>query len=71
MAIVNEDPAMVKFLLDNEADYHQRCCGNFFTPNDQKLSRKDNVDHEWFDVNKKTNYEGFVTHSCHYATSVT
>ena len=61
MAIVNEDPAMVKFFLDMGADFHQRCCGNFFTPDDQKLSRRDSLEHEWFDVCLKTNYAGFVT----------
>lgn len=60
MAIVIEDPSMVKFLLDKGADYHQRCCGNFFTPDDQKDSRTDSLDHEWVDVCQKTNYEGHV-----------
>ena len=60
MAIVNEDPAMVKFLLDvpSHADVHQRCCGNFFTPHDQKSSRRNSDQHEWFDVTTNTNYEG-------------
>ncbi len=58
MGIVNEDPAMVKFLLDNGADYHQRACGNFFTPDDQKNKRKDSFDHEWFDLPIETNYVG-------------
>lgn len=58
IAIVNEDPAMVKFLLDHGADYHARACGNFFCPDDQKDSRKDSLDHEWVDVCEKTNYEG-------------
>ena len=60
MAIVNEDPCMVKFLLDKGIDYHQRCYGNFFTPDDQKDSRTDSMDHEWVDVCQKTNYEGLV-----------
>ncbi|KAK3576060.1 hypothetical protein CHS0354_018329 [Potamilus streckersoni] len=60
MAIVNEDPAMVKFLLDKGADYHCRCCGKFFCPDDQKESRMDNQDHEWVDLCEKTNYEGYV-----------
>ncbi|WAR30971.1 TRPV6-like protein [Mya arenaria] len=60
MAIVIEDPCMVKYLLDKGADYHQRCCGAFFTPFDQKDSRTDSVDHEWVDVCAKTNYEGHV-----------
>jgi len=67
MAIVNEDPAMVKFLLDRDGDgvvVHQRCCGNFFTPNDQQSSRRDNDQHEWFDVPTNTNYEGLTTLYC-------
>ncbi|XP_052720179.1 transient receptor potential cation channel subfamily V member 5-like isoform X10 [Crassostrea angulata] len=60
IAIVNEDPAMVKFLLDNGADVHERACGNFFCPDDQKSSRMDTYDHEWVDVTEKTNYEGHV-----------
>ncbi|XP_025113284.1 transient receptor potential cation channel subfamily V member 5-like isoform X3 [Pomacea canaliculata] len=60
IAIVNEDPAMVKFLLDNGADVHARACGNFFCPDDQKDSRTDSLDHEWVSVCENTNYEGFV-----------
>ncbi|XP_076364510.1 LOW QUALITY PROTEIN: transient receptor potential cation channel subfamily V member 5-like [Tachypleus tridentatus] len=60
MAIVNEDPAMVKVLLDSGANYHERCVGNFFCPEDQKASRMDSLDHEWVDVVTKTNYEGYV-----------
>jgi len=60
MAIVNEDPAMVKLLLDCGADVHQRCCGKFFTPHDQQLSRRDSDQHEWFDVPTYTNYEGLT-----------
>ena len=37
MAVVNEDPSMVKFLLDNGIDVNQKCDGNFFTPEDQKV----------------------------------
>ncbi|GFR68752.1 transient receptor potential cation channel subfamily V member 6 [Elysia marginata] len=60
IAIVNEDPAMVKFLLDKGADVHARVCGNFFTPDDQRESRSDSFDHEWVNVCKETNYEGNV-----------
>ncbi|XP_041370435.1 transient receptor potential cation channel subfamily V member 5-like isoform X2 [Gigantopelta aegis] len=60
MAISNEDPAMVKFLLDNDADCHERCCGNFFCPDDQKGSRSDTFEHEWVEVCENTNYEGHV-----------
>jgi len=58
MAIVNEDPMMVKFLLDRGADVHQRCCGKFFTPHDQQSSRRESDQHEWFDVPLNTNYKG-------------
>ncbi len=60
MAIVAEDPAFVKYLLDNGADYHQRSVGNFFTADDQKSGRKDNFEHEWFTLPLETNYEGCV-----------
>ena len=39
IAIVNEEPATVKFLLDAGVDFQQRCCGTFFCPADQKSSR--------------------------------
>ncbi|CAH4030879.1 unnamed protein product [Pieris brassicae] len=60
MTIVNEDPTMVKFLLDAGADYHERCFGNFMCPEDQKASRSDSFDHEWVNVQPDTNYEGYV-----------
>ncbi|GFS44729.1 transient receptor potential cation channel subfamily V member 5 [Trichonephila inaurata madagascariensis] len=47
MAIVNEDPVMVKFLLDHGANYNERAIGSFFTPEDQKNSRTDSLSHEW------------------------
>ncbi len=58
MGIVNEDPAMVKYFLDNGSDYHQRCTGNFFIADDQKSFKKDNYEHEWFDLPIESNYEG-------------
>ncbi|KAM3958296.1 transient receptor potential cation channel subfamily V member nanchung [Aphomia sociella] len=60
MAIVNEDPTTVKFLLDAGADYHERCFGNFMCPEDQKASRSDSHDHEWVNVQPDTNYDGYV-----------
>ncbi|KYN04879.1 Transient receptor potential cation channel subfamily V member 6 [Cyphomyrmex costatus] len=64
IAIVNEDPSMVKFLLDSGADdpriIHERCFGNFMSPEDQKPSRFDNMDHEWVCVSPETNYSGYV-----------
>ncbi|KAG8202146.1 hypothetical protein JTE90_010505 [Oedothorax gibbosus] len=60
MAIVNEDPVMTKFLLDNGANYNERAIGSFFGPEDQKNSRNDNLAHEWVDVPLKTDYKGYV-----------
>lgn len=60
IAIVNEDPAMVKYLLDAGANVNERCFGTFMSPEDQKASRTDNVEHEWVDVNSFTNYDGYV-----------
>ncbi|PSN29936.1 hypothetical protein C0J52_26875 [Blattella germanica] len=60
LAIVNEDPAMVKFLLDSGADFHERCVGNFMCPEDQKGSRTDSLDHEFVNLCQETNYEGYV-----------
>ncbi len=61
-AIVNEDPEMLRFLLGHGADVHQRCFGGFFCPDDQRESRTDSMEHEWVDVNQKTNYSGSVPH---------
>ncbi|XP_025837236.1 transient receptor potential cation channel subfamily V member 5 [Agrilus planipennis] len=60
IAIVNEDPAMVKFLLESGANYQERCIGSFMSPEDQKSSRTDSLDHEWVNVNPMTNYKGYV-----------
>lgn len=60
IAIVNEDPAMVKYLLDAGANVNERCFGSFMSPEDQKASRSDNQEHEWVDVNPMTNYNGYV-----------
>ncbi|XP_066600536.1 transient receptor potential cation channel subfamily V member 5 isoform X2 [Prorops nasuta] len=60
IAIVNEDPSMVKFLLDSGAYVHERCFGNFMCPEDQKASRQDNLEHEWVCVSPETNYDGYV-----------
>ncbi|XP_044012696.1 transient receptor potential cation channel subfamily V member 5 [Aphidius gifuensis] len=60
IAIVNEDPAMVKYLLDSGAEVHERCFGNFMCPEDQKASRTDSLDHEWVSVTPETNYNGYV-----------
>lgn len=59
IAIVNEDPAMVKFLLDSGADVHERCFGSFMCPEDQKASRFDSMEHEWVCVTPETDYSGY------------
>ncbi|XP_039966978.1 transient receptor potential cation channel subfamily V member 5 [Bactrocera tryoni] len=60
IAIVNEDPAMVKYLLDAGADVQERCCGAFMSAEDQKPSRYDSPDHEYVGVQPMTNYDGYV-----------
>lgn len=60
IAIVNEDPAMVKFLLDAGSNIHERCCGTFMSPEDQKGTRYDIIEQEPVCVNPFTNYEGYV-----------
>ena len=60
MAIVSEDASMVKFLLSNGADVHQRCNGKFFCPDDQKNDKELSIYQEApiFPVN--TNYIGYA-----------
>lgn len=56
MAIVNEDPGMVAYLLAYGVDIHQRCCGKFFTPDDQKAGRQDSLTQEYPKLPLQTNY---------------
>ena len=58
MAVVNEDPLMVKFLLDNGADVNARAIGKFFCADDQKETREEVLDHEWYLMKDQTNYQG-------------
>ncbi|EDS45718.1 TRP channel protein nanchung [Culex quinquefasciatus] len=60
LAIVNEDPAMVKYLLDAGSDVNERCCGTFMCPEDQKASRFDSLETEIICVMPQTNYDGYV-----------
>ena len=51
MSAVAEDPTMVKYLLEQGVDIHERAYGNFFCPEDQKPSRNDSLEHEgWYSV---------------------
>jgi ankyrin repeat protein len=60
-AIVNEDPGMVSYLLQNGADINQRCYGAHFCPDDQVSSRTDSLEHEYVDLSLNTNYGGQVS----------
>ncbi|XP_049296210.1 transient receptor potential cation channel subfamily V member 5 [Anopheles funestus] len=60
LAIVNEDPAMVKYLLDHNSDVNERCCGTFMCPEDQKASRCDTLETEIVQMVQMTNYDGYV-----------
>jgi transient receptor potential cation channel subfamily V member 5 len=60
IAIVNESPQMVKWLLTNGADVHQRCCGSFFMPDDQKNKRHDSLYCEQPILPFNTNYLGYA-----------
>ena len=57
MAIVGEDPALVKYFLGCGANVHQRASGKFFTPDDQKSSRVNNLEQEAALQAIETNYE--------------
>lgn len=58
VAVVNEDPSMVKYLLEAGADFTERCYGDFWCPEDQKSSRHDSLDQEVVLVCHDTNYAG-------------
>lgn len=63
IAIVNEDPAMVKFILDRDVDKiscHERAFGAFFSCDDHVASKKDLPDVETQKVTDKTNYKGIL-----------
>lgn len=58
LAIVNEDPPMVVYLLKKGANVNQRCYGALFCPDDQVATRTDSLEHEYVDVTQTTNYSG-------------
>jgi hypothetical protein len=58
MGIVSEDTEIVRFLLRNGAIVDVRCTGNFFTSDDQKSSRTDDVNSEHALLSRQTYYTG-------------
>uniref|UniRef100_A0A0N4ZE83 ANK_REP_REGION domain-containing protein n=1 Tax=Parastrongyloides trichosuri TaxID=131310 RepID=A0A0N4ZE83_PARTI len=60
MAIVSENIEIVRFLLKCGASVDQRCCGNFFTADDQKDSRSDSCEFENVQLSRHTNYTGHL-----------
>ena len=58
MAVANEDPQMVTFLVRNGAALHERASGALFSPEDQKLTRHDCPESLNIEVNIRTNYKG-------------
>jgi ankyrin repeat protein len=58
MAIVNEDPNMVKYLLSHNVNIHQRACGRFFWPDDKKQKRQESLYKEFPLLPLETNYAG-------------
>lgn len=57
MAIVNENQEMVHYLCKHGANLHERACGAFLMPEDQRKSRKDNFTQEEIVLSDVTNYE--------------
>ena len=51
---------MVKFLLNKGADVHQRCCGKFFCPEDQKNNQVHLAHQESPIFTVSTNYVGYA-----------
>ncbi|CAF0929774.1 unnamed protein product [Brachionus calyciflorus] len=60
MAIVSEDPCMVKFLLLHGADVHEKCCGKFFCPEDQKNNQEHSLSQASPIFSLNTNYMGYA-----------
>lgn len=51
---------MVAYLLNKGADVNQRCYGALFYPDDQVSTRTDSLEHEYVDINYKTDYFGSI-----------
>lgn len=57
MAIVDENPSLVRYLLTYGANVHERCLGAFFGCDDQKSNRVDYIDDDLIGLPVATNYE--------------
>uniref|UniRef100_A0A0K0FHM7 ANK_REP_REGION domain-containing protein n=1 Tax=Strongyloides venezuelensis TaxID=75913 RepID=A0A0K0FHM7_STRVS len=60
MAISSENIEIVRFLLKCGASVDQRCCGNFFTADDQKDTRTDTTEFEHVELSRHTLYTGHL-----------
>ncbi|CEF70898.1 Nanchung [Strongyloides ratti] len=60
MAISSENIEVVRFLLKCGASVDQRCCGNFFTADDQKDTRTDTTEFEHVELSRHTRYTGHL-----------
>ena len=58
MAIANEDPQMVRFLISQGVGVQERASGALFSPADQKMSRRDITNDLSVEVQTKTDYKG-------------
>ncbi|XP_033098366.1 transient receptor potential cation channel subfamily V member 5-like [Anneissia japonica] len=58
MAIANDNFEMVQYLVNHSVEINARCCGHFFSTDDQIKKRFDTYDDEYVQISKKTNYEG-------------
>ena len=57
MAIANEDPQMVRFLISQGVGVQERASGALFSPSDQKVSRRDITNDLAVEVQTPTNYK--------------
>ncbi len=69
LAIVNEDLYMVRYLLHNGANIHERNCGRFFCTDDQKCKRKPTFKCEYATLPMWSNYSG-ISYFGEYPLSV-
>ena len=69
MAIVDQNPSLVRFLLSYGADVHQRCFGKFFGCDDQRAGRVNYLDDEIVGVPLETDYSAIGPYFGEYPLS--